>query len=193
MKKLLLAGSLVLLVVGLVVTVAPANHKRSSGLRAFLSGFSEVPATSTTGHGKFKAKLENGSIAFKLSYRDLEGTAQAAHVHFAQRDVNGGVAAFLCGGGGKPACPPSGTVTGTIVASDVIGPADQGIAPGELAELVRAIKHGVTYVNVHTDKFPDGEIRGQIKRGGKGKFNGNGRFGDKRDGNDRHNGKRDDD
>jgi hypothetical protein len=85
--------------------------------------------------------------------------------------VNGGVATFLCGGGGKPACPPSGTVTGTISASDVIGPASQGIAAGELDALVRAMRHGVTYANVHTDKFPDGEIRGQI--GGKGHFENN--------------------
>jgi CHRD domain-containing protein len=184
MKKLLLGGSLALLVTALIVAVAPAHHKRNSGLRAFLNGFSEVPANSTTGHGKFKAKRENGSITFELSYQDLEGTAQAAHIHFAQRDVNGGVAAFLCGGGGKPACPPSGTVTGNIAASDVIGPAGQGIAAGELDELVRAIKHGVTYVNVHTDKFPDGEIRGQIGRGGKG------HFGHKPNG--RHNGNGDD-
>ena len=42
-----------------------------------------------------------------------------AHIHFAQEGVNGGVAAFLCGGDGKPACPQgSGTVTGTIVADE---------------------------------------------------------------------------
>lgn len=171
MKKLLLVGSLALLGVALVVAVAPAHEKRGSGLRASLTGFSEVPATSTTGHGDFKAKIKNGSIAFTLRYQDLEGSASAAHIHFGQRDVNGGVAAFLCGGGGKPACPPSGTVTGIISASDVIGPADQGIAAGELDELLRAMKHGVTYANVHTDKFPDGEIRGQI--GGNGHFESN--------------------
>ena len=54
----------------------------------------------------------------------------------------GGVAVFLCGGGGKPACPASGTVTGTIVAADVVGPAGQGITANEFAEVVRAIRHG---------------------------------------------------
>jgi hypothetical protein len=184
MKKLLLAGSLALVAVAVVVAVAPAHENRKNGLRAFLSGYQEVPATSTTGRGDFKAKVDNGSITFTLRYQDLEGTAAAAHIHFGQRDVNGGVSAFLCGGGGKPACPPSGTVTGTIVASDVIGPAAQGIDPGELDELVRAMRHGVTYANVHTSEFPDGEIRGQI---GKGHFHNKGRFDGRKD-NGRHNG-----
>ena len=70
--------------------------------------------------------------------------------------------AFLCGGGDKPVCPASGTVTGVIDPADVIGPEDQGIAAGEFQELVRAIRRNATYVNVHTDAFPNGEIRGNV-------------------------------
>jgi len=62
-----------------------------------------------------------------------------------------------------PACPASGKVTGTVTATDVIGPAAQGIAPGEFAEALRALRAGMTYANVHSTKFPGGEIRGQIK------------------------------
>ena len=47
----------------------------------------------------------------------------------------------------------------------MIGPANQGIAAGEFDELVRAIRAGVTYANVHSEKFPGGEIRGQIEGG----------------------------
>jgi hypothetical protein len=57
----------------------------------------------------------------------------------------------------------SGDVMGTITAAQVVGPAGQGIAAGEFEELVRAIKTGVTYANVHSTKFPGGEIRGQIR------------------------------
>jgi hypothetical protein len=65
-------------------------------------------------------------------------------------------------------------VTGTIDAADIVGPTGQGIAPGEIGELIAAMMSGVAYVNVHTNDmvdppntgpgdFPAGEIRGQIE------------------------------
>jgi hypothetical protein len=63
------------------------------------------------------------------------------------------------------ASPPTITYTLTyvgIIPTDVIGPASQGIGPGDFGKLVDAIRSGVTYVNVHTPMFPAGEIRGQI-------------------------------
>ena len=133
--------------------------------KARLTGFQETPAISTTGSGTFKAQLsEDGtSLSFTLTYSGLEADALFAHIHLGQKGVAGGVSAFLCGGGGKPACPArSGTVTGTITASDVIGPTGQGIAAGQFAELIRAMRAGVTYANVHSTVFGGGEIRGQI-------------------------------
>jgi hypothetical protein len=51
------------------------------------------------------------------------------------------------------------------VATDIIDATPQGIAAGQLGEALRAMRAGVTYVNVHTGLFPGGEIRGLI--GGK--------------------------
>jgi len=132
--------------------------------KARLAGFSEVPAVSTMATGTFKAKLnQDGTmLEYELSYSGLSTTALAAHIHLGASRTNGGVIAFLCGGGGKPACPASGTVTGTINATNVIGPTSQGIAAGEFNELVRAMQSGVAYANVHTTNHPGGEIRGQI-------------------------------
>ena len=144
------------------VTVAVADNDESE-FSAKLKGFSEVPAVSTEARGRFKADGDGNAIRFRLQYSGLEGPVRFAHIHFAQKNVNGGVAAFLCGGGGKPACPQSGEVTGTITANDVIGPTDQGIAPGEIDELIAAMRRDKTYANVHSDKFPAGEIRGQIE------------------------------
>lgn len=144
-----------------------------SRFHAVLSGYHEVPAISTPASGTFKARLDDGAIRWRLSYRDLTGAVQQAHVHFAQEDVNGGVSAFLCSNlagapAGVQACPAApATITGTIEADDVVGPAEQGIAPGEIDELLAAMRAGVTYANVHSDTFPNGEIRGQIHSHGK--------------------------
>jgi CHRD domain-containing protein len=137
------------------------------GFSARLRGFSEVPAISTAASGRFEADINEttGVISFTLQYSGLEGTVSAAHIHLGQKGANGAVIAFLCGGNGKPACPGpnSGTVTGTINAANIgAGAAGQGIAASEFAETVRAIKAGVVYANVHSSKFPGGEIRGQV-------------------------------
>jgi hypothetical protein len=146
-------------------------------LQADLNGFQEVPAVSTAAAGTFRAQIDatGNTVAFELSYQALEGNAQEAHIHFGQPEVNGGVSVFLCSNMPNPppsgvATPPgvqscpvsSGIVTGTIQASDVIGPTAQGIATAEIAKLFAAMRDGLTYVNVHSTKVPNGEIRGQI-------------------------------
>jgi hypothetical protein len=132
---------------------------------ATLTGYQEVPAVSTTGHGTFEAVIQQNRqvIRYTLSYEDVEGSVFAAHIHLGQKDVAGGVIAFLCGGGDKPACPEhTGTVSGAIDPADIIGPSAQLITQGEFDEAVAAMEAGVTYANVHSDLVPSGEIRGQI-------------------------------
>jgi hypothetical protein len=160
------AVPLVLVATSLGVFAATALARDSVvPVKATLIGFSEVPAISTTGMGMFTANVTATQIDYELSYSDMSSTVSAAHIHIAQRDVNGGVVAFLCGGGGKPPCPAtSGTVSGTIVASDIVAVPAQGIDAGELDEVLTAMSRGVTYVNVHTSTFGGGEIRGQIVR-----------------------------
>lgn len=132
--------------------------------KARLQGLNEVPAVSSTARGEFTARIRGDAVDWELSYERLEGTVTtAAHVHFGQKNVNGGISVFLCGGATPPCTPGSGTFRGTFTAADVGGPAAQGIAAGEIAELISAIRAGTTYINVHTDKHPGGEIRGQVR------------------------------
>jgi CHRD domain len=162
---------------------AAESSDQRTHFKADLRGFQENPSISTTGHGHVDIRINDDAqtIDFELSYEDLEGVGTTpfvtngivrfAHIHVSAPGVNGGVAVFFCGGGGKPDCPtPSGTVTGTIAAADIVGPGtppgDQGINPGEptaFAELVRAIRAGFAYANVHTTRWGSGEIRGQLR------------------------------
>jgi CHRD domain len=144
-----------------------ARHHGRGEFRAYLIGYEEVPSLNTPGHARLRLSMTSSQMTFRLDYANLTGPPSAAHIHIGQRGVNGGVSVFFCGGGGKPACPPSasGTVTGTITAADVVGPVAQGFNPGDLASVEKAIAAGVAYANMHTAKFPGGEIRGQIKGG----------------------------
>jgi CHRD domain len=164
MRKRRLFSALIFVIPAVLAaaTIAVADGGKTS-FKANLNGYEETPSVSSTGIGSFDARVAGDEISFTLTYEALEGTTTtAAHIHLGQPGVAGGVIAFMCGGGGKPACPAtSGTVTGTITAADVIGPTGQGIAPGEFDEVIRAFRAGYVYPNVHTNKHPGGEIRGQ--------------------------------
>lgn len=171
----LLLGAAVAVVATASVALANGDRDESNSFRAQLNGYNEVvggPGASSTGsvsteaRGTFRAKLrDNGTrLEFTLTYSGMEGgTVTAAHPHFAQRHVGGGIFGFFCGGP-KPACPsPGGMVEGDWTAADVIGPADQGIQAMAFDEFVRALRAGAVYVNVHSSpSYPEGEIRGQI-------------------------------
>jgi hypothetical protein len=136
-----------------------------------LTGYEEVPALSTSGIGRFSARInrDESEIRWELSFSPLESDVAQAHIHFENATNNGPVVVFLCtnlgnGPAGTQACPAAGgTVSGTIVAADVgAGATDQGIEAGNLAELIGAMRGGATYVNVHSTNRPGGEIRAQL-------------------------------
>jgi len=162
-----------------------ADH-REAKLSARLNGFNEVTPKLTSSTGKFSAVVDRNraSVTFTLSFSDLSDTVLFSHIHFGQSGVNGGVMVFLCNSsssGPQPRPCPSlgGTVRGTFTAEDVVGPgpgagtppgsADQGIDPQSLNDVLAAIASGETYVNVHSKRWPGGEIRGQVETDEHGK------------------------
>jgi hypothetical protein len=166
-KAALIAAPLVIAaaVAGAVTAGQAGVEAAPTSFAATLSSYNEVPANSTKATGTLTVTLTDApSLDYTLSYSNASATVAAAHIHFAQEDVSGGIAAFLCGGGDKPACPATdGQVSGSIDPADVIGPSGQGIAAGEFSELVKAMRKSKTYANVHTSTFTMGEFRGQIR------------------------------
>lgn len=153
--------------IGLTMTVASADEGANQ-FATTMTGFEETPPGPflTDGHGSFHATLQGSTLTYTETFSDLTSPVLFSHIHFAQRGVPGSVIVFLCGGGGKPACPSAGgTVTGTITAADVIARPNQNVSGGDFAGLVRILRSGDAYVNVHTVNFLGGEIRGQIHFG----------------------------
>ena len=168
MRRLGMAVAFVALV-SVSTLVLAQGFKRIS---EFLKGYEETPsAVSTTGNGTFTARISNDEsrITWELHYADLEGNVQQAHIHFGQKAVTGPISVFLCtnlgnGPAGTQPCPaPPATISGTITAADVTNLANErGISAGELDEVIQAIRAVAAYVNVHSSRWPGGEIRSQI-------------------------------
>ena len=135
---------------------------------ARLLGFQEVPPKLTQGFGSFRAvvDVDAKTISYTLTFSNLSSNAVASHIHFGQPAVNGGIFINLCGTSNTPVCPAGGgTVTGTIIAADVLAGPTQNVTAGDFDGALRIIKSGTAYVNVHTVNFAGGEIRGQVKFG----------------------------
>ncbi len=167
MKRLLILATVAVLTLGAIGTVsANDDHSDRKDAKAKLSGFAEVPAISTTGTGKLRLSIDktNTTITYELTFSGLSGAATGAHLHLGQAGVAGAVIVNLCPG----ACVSP--VTGTVVAGNIVvttAAQAQGIAgPADWAEVLRAIRAGVVYANVHTAAYPGGEIRGQVGGGG---------------------------
>jgi len=169
MRRRVAVSLAALAVVSTTVVFAQGGFKRISEI---LTGYQETPSSvSTTGNGTFKARISNDEtqIDWQLTYGDLEGAVQQSHIHFGQSRETGPISVFLCtnlgnGPAGTQPCPaPPATISGTITAADVTNLANErGISAGELDELIQAIRAGATYVNVHSTRWPGGEIRSQI-------------------------------
>jgi CHRD domain-containing protein len=180
MRKLVVASLLLVGAASTLVVAAIAtgdSGSRNISAHGGLVGYNETPLTiSTTGGGSFHAKIANDgeSFSWTLSYEALEGSVLQSHIHFGAPATTGGISIFLCsnlgnGPAGTQACPaPPATISGTARAADVIGPTGQGIEPGAFDEIVAAMRSGFAYANVHSSKWPGGEIRGQLDGGGDG-------------------------
>jgi len=173
MKKLRI---LTVVMAGLLATGTMANAEH---IEADLTGYEEVPSVSTLASGEFLARIsrDEQSIEYVLRYRGLQGVVTQSHIHIAQLSVNGSIVIWLCQTDTNKdptnlsgQCPPGketeAVVTGKITSANVLGgnpPNPQQLTANDLAEVIRAIRAGAAYANVHTDLSPSGEIRGQIE------------------------------
>ena len=132
--------------------------------RTHLSGDEEVPPAETdaTGQATFQLSRDGETLSYRLIVANIENV-RMAHIHFGGAGVNGPVVVWLYPSAPPPVPIPGRTngilAQGVITADNLVGPL---AGASDLSGLIDLIISGETYVNVHTDQFPGGEIRGQI-------------------------------
>ena len=113
---------------------------------ADLEGAQEVPPADTDGTGSATMERNGNVLSFEATASGLTGPVMAAHFHNAAAGADGPVvfdlASFLSEENGAV------TISGEWTIDDT-----------EIAQL----DAGAIYINLHTQQFPDGEIRGQIE------------------------------
>lgn len=137
----------------------------SRNFRAHLKGESEVadPAVETqaSGQATFQLSKDSTSISYKLIVANIENV-RMAHIHLAPAGENGPVIVWLYPSG-PPPVPIPGRSDGVLAEGVITEDSFTNAFPGDtIDDLLDEIRAGNTYVNVHTDQYPGGEIRGQI-------------------------------
>jgi hypothetical protein len=176
MSRHIWAGTMLAAVMLLLLSVPARAQEYSAKFSGFQEvgglGAGETGAVLSTGQATLKLTLDKTAqtLTYTLTYSGLTNVLQS-HIHFGKEHVAGGVMVFFCsnlgnGPAGTPTCPDDTagevTVTGTITAAGVVGPAAQNITAGNFAGVVAALASDTAYGNIHTKQFPAGEIRGQV-------------------------------
>lgn len=129
---------------------------------ASLSGKEEVPPTesSATGWAKFQTDDNGTQVSYWVNITSLNEIT-GAHIHNGSAGQNGDVVVSLSGPESAEGDNATLSLKGNITNDDLQGP----LEGKELSEMVSLMSDGTVYVNVHTDEFQDGAIRGQIASG----------------------------
>jgi hypothetical protein len=147
-------------VFAIVLTASLGVAASHNSHTALLSGKEIVPPVETqaTGEVTFTLSKNGKELAYTLTVKDIEN-ATAAHIHAGKKGENGGPLAGLFAGPKKEGMFSGELAKGTITVKDLKGP----LAGKKVKDLLKVIKEGAAYVNIHTDKNPAGEVRGQIQ------------------------------
>ena len=149
------------LLIALVATVGTAAAA-SPNFRAHLSGSDAGVETLAQGQAIFQFSKDGSELHYKLIVDNIENVWMA-HIHLANEPGGNGPPVVWLYPDAPPPAPISGDLNGilaqgTITADDLVGP----LSGNTMIDLIEAIRAGNTYVNVHTQEYPPGEIRGQI-------------------------------
>jgi len=154
-----LAGLAVLLFVS-AVFAGRRDSQVDRNLIVHLSAAQAVPPVESHAQGEatFRLSRDGNSLSYKIITANIDDVT-LAHIHVGARGTSGPVVVNLYPIGLPVAGRASGVLAeGSITSADLVGPG----AGYPLSALVDAMAAGLTYVDVHTLQYPEGEIRGQL-------------------------------
>ena len=143
----------------LIIGLTTSSFAAEKSFKAMLAGSASVPAVETMAKGDatFTFIKDDKALTYYVTVSDIENVT-AAHIHLGKIAENGPPVALITNE--KKAGKFSGTLAeGTITEKELMG----SLMGKSVKDLVKEIKAGNAYLNVHTDKYPNGEIRGQLK------------------------------
>jgi|SoiMethySBSTD1v2_1073268.scaffolds.fasta_scaffold58658_3 hypothetical protein len=122
-----------------------------------LTGMEEVPPVNTNGTGIALFDLVDNNINFKVNVTMLKNI-QSAQIYRGEFGQNGEIIISLLNSS-SPIDVHNGTlVKGQLTAKDLVG----SLKGKTINELVQLFNNTKAYLNIHTEQYPNGEIRGQI-------------------------------
>jgi len=139
--------ALVVLVVAAPASLAAPQPAQLESFVTLLHGDAVVPPVASRGAGVVSFLHVAGQPEISTSLGALVvGSITGAHLHLGEVGENGPVVADVAVGQGR------------LTAADLRGP----LAGADLDALLELMRSGGVYVDVHTLRFPDGELRGQV-------------------------------
>ena len=172
MRKLSLLALIAIITTVFSLSVITSFNPKQNGFDAYatvaefrvqLSGSEEVPLVDTKASGSAEFTAPHfDSIIYSVNVSNMDNIT-AAHIHSGKTGANGPILVTLYKTESPSSEPINGILTsGNITNADLEGP----MAGKTLIDLTKVMELGETYVNVHSEEYPNGEIRGQIQGGG---------------------------
>jgi CHRD domain len=184
MNKIFLIG--IIVIFGSILTIAGINMDElayaqgNSSFTATLSGKEVVPPVKTGGTGMTNFEVSDNSISYQTNvlnagkitsveiHKGAAGTnGEAIAIVFKPKNSSGNLLGDLPKIGNMPKFSDISSTTqksssfsasGNINESSLTGP----MKGKTISDLISALQSGETYVVVHTEDHPKGELRGQI-------------------------------
>src|SRR6266498_696842 len=145
-------------IASLVFAATNSSYAQNEKYRAKLKGDNEVPPVNSTAEGVINFKTKNNTLTWKMNVSGIT-EATGANINLGKKGENGEIIVNLLQSSKHGQKPAGMILSGSIEPFNLTG----SMKGKSLTDLKTAMANGDTYVNIHTNNHPNGEIRGQVK------------------------------